>query len=154
MFCPGCGAADQSAEIYCRQCGIFLPDLNKPAKRRNTPEEHIKANSVLTLLSAIVSAALAIALYATFLGKEGTPLLIFITAGFLTALFAWQVQTFWRMRLLKRHFKRDIPQANSADSSLGAAPTSRILNEGTPSDAVLISVTDNTTKKLGEKIRR
>ena len=153
MFCPNCGAAEQSPETYCRQCGTFLPDLTKPAKRKVSPEDHIKANSALTLLSAVVSIALAITLYVMFLGREGTPIIIYITAGFLTALFAWQVQTFWRTRLLKRHFKKQIPPAD-AMPTLAAAPTPRSLDAADLSNAIPASVTENTTRTLSEKLAR
>ena len=44
MFCPKCGKSEQSPETYCRQCGNYLQDYTKPAKRENTPEQHLKAN--------------------------------------------------------------------------------------------------------------
>lgn len=160
MFCPKCGKADQKPETYCRQCGAFLPDFDKKAKQKQTPEDHIKANSFLTLLTGIVSITLAILLYYFYLGKENTPPIIYMTAGFLTAIFAWQVQTFWRMQLLKKHFKnREIENAEASETEyqtgkLQNAPTAKLLDEADLSNAVPASVTENTTTKLGEKIKR
>ena len=106
MFCPKCGNADQQPETYCRQCGSFLPDFDKLTKKPISPQEHLKANSWLSLMTAIVSLILAILLYSIFLGKADTPIIIYITGGFLIAMCAWQVQNFWRTLLLKKHFKR------------------------------------------------
>jgi hypothetical protein len=102
MFCPNCGNADQKPETFCRQCGSFLPDFNKLKSKEIPPEEHLKANSVLTVMTAVVSLTLAILLHAFFTGRENTPVLIYITTGFLTGMFFLQVQTFWRTRLLKK----------------------------------------------------
>ena len=106
MFCPKCGQADQTAETYCRQCGTFLPDLSKPVKRESPPEENIKVNSVLSMMTVIVSFTLAILLY-SFLGfRENTHPMIYVTAGLLIAMGAWHIQTFIRTRRLKRQWKQ------------------------------------------------
>lgn len=152
MFCPSCGAADQTAEIFCRQCGKYLPNLDKPAKRRHTPEERLKANSILNLLSAVVSITLAIALYSVFLGKEGTPLIIYITAGFLGAIFGWQVVIFWQTMLLKRHFRKNNPQSENASVAVISASTAKLLDEADLKDAIPRSITENTTRQLREKV--
>src|SRR5215204_3258767 len=103
MFCPKCGKADQSPETFCRQCGNYLPDFDKPARKQTTPEEHLKATAALNLMTAIVSATLAILLYLFFFNRLDTPVIIYITAGFLIAITAWQIQTFWRTLLLRKH---------------------------------------------------
>ncbi|MCY7375831.1 MAG: hypothetical protein LH472_07645 [Pyrinomonadaceae bacterium] len=161
MFCPKCGKADQQPETYCRQCGDFLPDFSKQIIKSTTPEEHIKANTVLNFMTGIVSLTLAILLYAFFLGREDTHLIIYITAGFLTAMFAWQVQTFWRTLLLKKHFKRRQTENSAAaveapnpTASFEAAPTKELLNEADFSSVVPATVTEHTTKQLAEKINR
>ena len=63
MFCPRCGKAEQLPETYCRQCGLFLSDLSKPAKRERPPEEHLRANKILNSLTIVVSFTLAIVRY-------------------------------------------------------------------------------------------
>jgi len=160
MFCPKCGKADQKPETYCRQCGAFLPDFDKKGKQKVTPEDHIKANSILTLLTGIVSITLAILLYYFFLGKENTPPVIYLTAGFLIAIFGWQIQSFWRMQLLKKHFKNrqiekiDSSETNHQTEQFAAAPTRELLNEADLKNAVPASVIEHTTKHLQEKINR
>ena len=106
MFCPNCGKPDQTIETFCRQCGMFLPDFSKVKPREATPEEHLKANLTLNVMTAVASLTLAIVLYAVFLGRPDTPVIIYITAGFLIAMFAWQAQVFWRNLKLRTHFKR------------------------------------------------
>ena len=159
MFCPNCGKAGQETNAYCRQCGKFLPDFDKIQKREIPPEQHLKANLVLNLMTAIVSITLAILLYAFFLGREDTPLIIYITAGFLTAIFAWQVQTFWRILLLKKQIARGNNRENEttenvkASNKLQSVPTKELLNEADLSNIVPASVIEFTTKNLGEKIK-
>src|SRR5262245_607511 len=100
MFCPKCGNPDQAPETYCRRCGVFLPDLSKPGKAPVRPEDHIKANAFLSALSMVTSFTLAILLYWRFLGRPDTPMVIYVTGGFLIAMGCWQVQTLWRTLLL------------------------------------------------------
>ena len=64
MFCPKCGTPDQKPETFCRQCGIFLPDFDKLKRKETPPEEHLSANSILNIMTAVVSGALAILLHA------------------------------------------------------------------------------------------
>lgn len=105
MFCPKCGEPEQKTESYCRRCGIFLHDYDKLAAKVVTPATHMTANIVLGGMTAIASAILAIILYATFLDRTDTPVIIYVTAGFLTAMFAWQVQLIIRSVLVRRHLK-------------------------------------------------
>lgn len=149
MFCPSCGKSDQIENTFCRNCGKFLPDFDNLKKREISPEEHLKANSVLNIMTAIVSLTLAILLYVNFLGGENTPVLIYVTAGFLTAIFAWQVQIFVRSLLLKKQIilpKREGKELKSAANDL--------LNEADFSDNIPASVGKYKTKDLAEKVKR
>lgn len=148
MFCPSCGKSDQTENTYCRNCGKFLPDFDKLKKRETPPEEHLKANSVLNIMTAVVSLTLAILLYVNFLGAENTPVLIYVTAGFLTAMFAWQVQVFVRSLMLKKQIilpKRE-EELKSVEKDL--------LNEADFSDNIPASVVEYATKNLKEKVKR
>jgi hypothetical protein len=157
MFCPNCGNGDQTPETYCRRCGTFLPDLSKPAKKREaTPEENLKANSFLTLMTVIVSFSLAITLY-IFLGfRDETHPLIYATAGFLIAMGAWHIQTFIRTRQLKRQWERKYRPPNLEKESkdakqFEAAPAAQQLPDADLTDAVPMTVTEATTKNLSRK---
>lgn len=152
MFCHNCGQSDQSPETYCRKCGTFLPDLDKLAKKPVAPEEHIKANSFLSLMTAVVSLTLAISLNVVILGREGTHWLIYIVMGFLFAITAWQVQTYIRMRMLKKQFEKLKPvRGNTGVDSLegiNSEGDERLLNEADFADVIPASVTERTTKDL------
>jgi hypothetical protein len=159
MFCPKCGNADQKPETYCRQCGTFLPDFDKLQRKEIPPEEHLKVNSVLNLMTAIVSGTLAILLHVFFTSKEHAPPLIYVTAGFLTAMFFWQAQVFWRTRQLKKQFPKRKPLEKVKSEALQTNPlieskAKALLNESDFSNAVPPSVIENTTKHLGERVQR
>jgi len=155
MFCPKCGKADQSPETYCRQCGVFLPDLSKPRKGEHPPEEHIKVNSVLSLMTVIVSFTLAILLYAIMGFRPGTHPLVYLTASLLLAMGGWHIQTFIRIRKLKKQLKQRIPRSEKDDPvELEGVSTSKLLDKPDYSSAAPISVTETTTKHLEVKVPR
>jgi hypothetical protein len=160
MFCPKCGNADQKPETYCRQCGTYLPDFDKLKSKEIPPEEHLKANSTLNIMSAIVSGGLAILLHATFTGRANTPILISVAAGLLSAMFFWQVQTIWRNSQLKKHLsknkKSEVVKTEAPDTNplIESAERKWVLNEPDFRNAVPPSVVENTTKHLEEKVQR
>ena len=155
MFCPKCGKPEQVAETFCRQCGTFLPDLSKPAKKEAKPEEHIKVNSVLSLMTVIVSFSLAILLY-VFLGfRPETHVVVYVSAGLLFAMGGWHIQTFIRMRKLKKQWETRNPRLESDDrTSVGGINTAKLLDAADLSSVVPTSVTETTTKHLDAKIPR
>jgi uncharacterized integral membrane protein len=151
MFCPNCGKSDQKIETYCRNCGMFLPDFSKVKPREISPETHLKANLVLNVMTAVASLTLAILLYSFFLGKADTPVIIYITAGFLTAMFAWQAQVFVRNLKLRKHFKNRKGTASKSETEapeLNAQPTRDFLPEADFENYVPTSVVEKTTTKL------
>ncbi len=154
MFCPRCGKAEQLPETYCRQCGLFLPDLSKPVKRELPPEEHLKANTVLNSLTIIVSFALSILLFGF---RPGTHPLIYVTAGLLIAIGAWHIQTLIRTQKLKKQWKRRAPLTEiqaalpETQPAFESASTARLLDQADFGDTLPASVTENTTKHLAER---
>ena len=152
MFCPRCGKAEQLPETYCRQCGLFLPDLSKPVKREIPPEEHLKANTVLNSLTIIVSFTLAFMLLAIIPNKHP---LIYVTAGLLIAIGAWHIQTFIRTQQLKKQWKRRTPlteiQAAETQPAFKSASTAELLDQANFADSIPASVTENTTRHLAER---
>ncbi len=65
---------------------------------------HFNATMFLAGISGLISLGLVIALYVTFLPQEDTHPLVFITGGFLIALFAWQIQVVYRIFRLRKHY--------------------------------------------------
>lgn len=153
MYCPNCGKADQKENTYCRRCGTFLPDFDKIKKRETPPEMHLKANTVLNVMSGIASVSLAILLYIFFLGRSDTPLIIYVTAGFLTAMFFWQAQVFWRNLQLKKQIpKRVEAKENSEDQiKIESAKTKELLSEAEFGDMVPADAATRATKNFSNR---
>ncbi|MCP9494684.1 MAG: hypothetical protein MSG64_09540 [Pyrinomonadaceae bacterium MAG19_C2-C3] len=109
-------------------------------------------------MTAVVSLALAITLYVMFLDKDGTPFVIFLTAGFLTAIFCWQVQVLWRTLQLKKQFpglsRKNETRIIENPPLFESTNTRELLNEADLREVVPVSVVENTTQKLSEKINR
>lgn len=158
MFCPRCGKADQLPETYCRQCGMFLPDLAKPVKHEIPPDEHLKANTLLSSMTIIVSFTLSFLLFAIIPNKHP---LIFVTAGLLIAIGAWHIQTLVRTQKLKQQWKRRTPltetQAAASETqpetqpAFRSASTAELLDEADFKDALPASVTEHTTRQLAKR---
>lgn len=132
-----------------------MPDFDKIKSKEISPETHFTANYTLNIMTAVVSLGLAITLYVMFLGREDTPFVIYLTAGFLTAMFFWQVQIFWRTMQLKKQFpikRKD--EKSVTENQIESVETNKLLNEADFSQIVPASVTENTTKHLGQKVER
>jgi hypothetical protein len=159
MFCPRCGKAEQLPETFCRQCGLFLPDLSKPAKREIPAEEHLKANAVLNALTIAISFTLSFLLFAILGFRPDTHPLIYATAGLLIGVGGWHIQTLIRTLQLKKQWKRRAPltevQAATSETqtTFKSASTAKLLEPADFSDAVPASVTEHTTRHLAEKPR-
>lgn len=151
MFCPKCGKSDQTPETYCRQCGVFLPDLSKPAKKTQTPADHVRTNLVLNALTVVTSFTLAILMYSMLAFRNNTHPLIYVTAGLLIAMGCWHTQTLWRSILLRRHFqKAKRPESAKLESETGTPATGKLLEQADFENFVPPSVTDHTTKHLSK----
>jgi len=149
MYCPSCGKADQSPETYCRQCGLFLSDFSKRSIQEATPEENLKVNSVLSLLTIIASFTLAILLYAILAFRENTHWLIYATAGLLIAIGGWHIQSFIRSRQLRRQWQRRVSDQDAMSSaSLQNPTTSKLLTTPAQDAAIPPTVTEDTTRNL------
>jgi ABC-type nickel/cobalt efflux system permease component RcnA len=145
MFCPKCGQPDQTPESYCRQCGIFLPDLNKPVKGPIKPEEHVKVNMVFSGMTVVASFTLSALLYSILGFRSDTHWLIYMTAALLLAMGIWHTQVFWRTLQLRKHFKKPKRTAEIAAQDSGS---DKALNQADFGNIVPASITDRTTRHL------
>ncbi|MDQ3632969.1 MAG: hypothetical protein M3405_00455 [Acidobacteriota bacterium] len=163
MYCPNCGRSDQTENTYCRQCGEFLNDFKKKSKNLSfggeTPQEQIRTNLVLSLMSAIVSIASGLYLFVRFsdLGSEFQ--LVLLTAGFLLAMGGWQLSTFYVGLKLRKTFNKnqiitEVENDIAAKNKLNDLTTNELLPKADFSNDIPISVVENTTRKLKEKIKR
>jgi len=156
MFCPRCGKADQVAETYCRQCGLLLPDLSKPLKRESPPEEHLKANTVLSVMTIVASFTLSFLLFLILGFRSFTHPLIYATAGILLAMGGWHIQTLIRTLMLKKQWKRRAPLSGiqaappETTTAFKSVPTARTLGQADFTDSIPASVTEHTTRHLAE----
>ena len=141
-------------ETFCRQCGLFLPNLSKQVKREIPPEEHLKANTVLNALTIVVSFTLSILLLAIVPYKHP---LIYVTAGLLIAIGAWHIQTFIRTQKLKEQWKRRAPISEieagvpETERAFKSASTAQLLDQADFGNTVPASVTEHTTRHLAER---
>jgi hypothetical protein len=156
MFCPRCGNADQTPETYCRRCGLYLLDFSKPLKRKTPPEQHLKANTLLSVMTIITSFTLSFLLFHVLGFRSFTHPLIYVTAGILIAMGGWHIQTLIRTLLLKKQWERRVPlsenQTASSDTppAFKSTPTARSLEQADFTDAIPVSVTEHTTRHLAE----
>src|SRR5262245_60278269 len=156
MFCPRCGKADQVPESYCRQCGFYLPDLSKSLKRVSPPEEHLKANTILSVMTVVASFTLSFLLFLVLGFKSFTHPLIYVTAGILLAIGGWHIQTLIRTLMLKKQWKRRVPLSESKTGptetpvALKSASTAKLLDQAYLADAIPTRMTEHTTRHLAE----
>lgn len=157
MFCPKCGKDEQSAEAYCRNCGVWLPDLSKPQKSSfggDTPVDNVNNTITFNIISAIFAAFVIFAVYSVFFGL-GTPIigtyyavLMALAGAFATCILAWQITSvFISLRLRRRISRRKITFQQS--NELNQSPAQNVLPAADTSQIVRpMSVTENTTALL------
>ena len=141
-------------ETYCRHCGLYLLDFSKPQKRPSAPEEHLKANTVLSLMTIVASFTLSFLLFLILGFRSFTHPLIYVTAGILIAMGGWHIQTLIRTLILKKQWKQKIPlreiQAAPPETSTSfkSPQTGKLLDHADFTDAIPASVTEHTTRHL------
>ena len=152
MFCPKCGAAEQSAESYCKRCGDWLPDveaLTRPGLfRKRTREEKIRKMRVLEVVSAGLSLTAAAIIFGVLYGNSDVQLLFL---AFLCSLFVavYQVVNFYLGKNLHQKINQSrVKEMETAENTVGA------LNSGEASAFVNRSVVENTTERLEAIPRR
>lgn len=147
MFCPKCGAADQSAESYCKRCGDWLPDvtaLTQPGLfRKRTREEKIRKMRVLEVVSAGLSLTAAAIIFAVLFGSSDVQLLFL---AFLCCLFVtvYQLVNFYLGQNLHQKINQSrLTETRATENRVGA------LNSGEATAFVNRStVVENTTERL------
>ena len=148
MFCPRCGKAEQVSDSYCRQCGFFLPNLSTMVKPEAPPVEHLKANTVLSVLTIITCLTLAILLHIFFGFRSNSHPLIYVTQGLLLAMGGWHIQSLIRNLKLRKQWERRKPLNEPTRASFNSTPTAPLLDHATFEDVAPASVTENTTRRI------
>lgn len=151
MFCPGCGADNQTANAYCKRCGDWLPEFKRRSRGAfggDTPQQNIFIGLFMSALSAAVALFSAIALYATYLGTDEAKWSIYLAAAFCLCIAGWQLSSFVVGLKLRRRFNRARERVE-VDSRLQEATVSPALPPADMSNFVRAqSVTENTTELL------
>jgi hypothetical protein len=105
-------------------------------------------------MTIVLSLTLSFLLFAIQPGRHP---LIYVTAGLLIAIGAWQIQTLIRTLKLKNQWKRraplteiERPLRETQPASLSAT-TGKLLDRADFADTVPASVTENTTRHLVER---
>lgn len=151
MFCPSCGADNQTANSYCKRCGDWLPEFKRRSRGAfggDTPQQNIFIGLFMNALSAVVALFSAIALYATYLGTDEAKWSIYLAAAFCLCIAGWQLSSFVVGLKLRRRFNRARERVE-ADSRLQEAKVSPALPPADMSNFVRArSVTENTTELL------
>ena len=147
MFCPKCGAAEQSAKAYCKRCGEWLPEMGARTGRGfggETPEQNIFTTLFFSALSSLAALFSAVALYATH--TDGGKWSVYFAAGVCLCIAAWQASSFAVGLKLRRRYKRGRSEAARADE-LGPARDRVALNPADTSQLFEVgSVTEGPTE--------
>lgn len=91
MFCSKCGAADQTPDSYCRQCGEWLPDHASGSRgrfRASTREQRVWRMRMMQLVSFGLSLTSSIMIL-VYLKADGDMQLLRIATvcGFIVAIY-------------------------------------------------------------------
>ena len=137
MFCPKCGAAEQSTDSYCKRCGEWLPDTSRLGRRRGrlrmrTPEQRNRRMRILEVVSALSALAAAALISAVLAGKLDKPALV-IAMDLCIVMAIFQVVTFL--------IGFSLQESGTSDRQLDAADTSQLVPPPP-------SVTESTTALL------
>ena len=142
MYCINCGSGDQEKDAYCKRCGKWIG--------ANPPDKRLIVMLVFSLLSAVLGAASAIVLYATYLGSDTGKWSVYLAAAFCLVIAVHQSINFaFGLGLLRR-----MRQKSATHEVIPSSRNTRALNEASSTDWVDIPrVTENTTELLGSKPR-
>jgi hypothetical protein len=158
MFCPKCGAADQSVDSYCKRCGEWLPDTSHLGRKRGrltrrTPEQRNQKMRILEAASFLAALSSAFIIGAYFSGKLEKPaLVIALDLSVVTAIF--QVVNFIIGRSLQKRLKQG---RDDAEKDLALKPASERFQLHQADTSVLVqpaSVTEGTTAILEPSLKR
>ena len=146
MFCPECGAADQSANAYCKRCGQWLAD-QKSRQKAHTPEKQVRTMMVFNGISAVFGMAAGIALYAS-VGKPSAKAVMLVAATFCGVIAVHQtISCMLALGLMLRlkTARGDPKQLNKSDLE----PTLPSMAEAANTESLNIrNLKENTTELL------
>jgi hypothetical protein len=149
MFCPACGAADQSPSAYCKRCGEWLTDKKSFRGRgASKPEQRMTSMIVFNGLSAVLALFSAIALYATYLNTPEAKWSVYVAAACCFVIAIHQMISMAFALELKLRLKRGQSDAGPAMLSETADSVAALGSGKTTQFVAAPLVTENTTELL------
>jgi len=149
MFCPDCGAADQSPNAYCKRCGEWLADKKSFGGRgRSKPQERITTMIVFNGLSALLALFSAIALYATYLNTPEAKWSVYVAGACCFVIAIHQMFSMAFALELKLRLKRSHSDARQATELEAGDSVAALANGKTTQFVEAPLVTENTTELL------
>ena len=158
MFCPKCGAADQTTDSYCKRCGEWLPDTSRLGRRRGrlrmrTPEQRNQKMRILEAMSFLAALSAAFIIAAFFSGKLEKPALtISLDLCVVTAMF--QIVNFIIGRSLQTRLKQGREELEKEDALKATDERFQLKQADTSNLVQPASVTESTTALLEPSLRR
>ena len=155
MFCPNCGAADQSPNAYCKRCGQWLADKNSfGGHGAAKPEQRMTSMIVFNGLSALLALFSAIALYATYLNTPEAKWSVYVAGACCFVITIHQLFSLAFALEIKLRLKRGqtdagqqaITEAEENFGAIGSGKTTPFVDAR--------SVTESTTEILEAVPRR
>ena len=149
MFCPKCGAADQSPNAYCKRCGEWLSDRKSFGGRGAAkPEQRMTTMIVFNGLSVLLALFSAIALYLTYFHVPEAKWSIYAAGACCLVITVYQLLSLAFALEIKLRLKRGqttagqpgITEAAENFGALGGGKTTPFIDTG--------SVTESTTEIL------
>ena len=154
MFCPDCGAADQSPNAYCKRCGEWLADKKSFGGRgRSKPQERITTMIVFNGLSALLALFSAIALYATYLNTPEAKWSVYVAGACCLVVAIHQMLSMAFALELKLRLKRSHTNAGRA-IELEAGDSVVALDGGKTTQFVNAPLVTESTTELLEAVPR
>lgn len=146
MNCPDCGASDQIAESYCRQCGEWLG--KRGGQLAHKPEDKLTSMVVFSAMSAVFALTSAIVLMATYFGTAEAKWSIYMANAFCLVIAVHQSINFWyalEVKLRHRRARRGVgaPKIDRSTKQLEAPPQAQPFEMRD-----VASVTEHTTDLL------
>lgn len=149
MFCPNCGAADQSPNAYCKRCGEWLADKKSfGGSGGSKPEQRMTAMIVFNGLSALLALFSAITLYATYLNTPEAKWSVYVAGACCFVIAIHQMISLAFALELKLRLKRGQTDARQAIVSEAGDSVAALDSGKTTQFVDAKSVTENTTELL------
>lgn len=138
IYCPACGAGEQSHESYCRSCSEWLPNLEHIGRssmaRTTSREERVQRIRSLELISVGMSLTSALIVFLFLTGYLDRNLL-FLVVAFGVVVSIYQIANLYLGRKVEKSLPKSPAEAalttSASPISISGVATNRLT---TPAD--------------------